>query len=138
MSAAAPATTATKAGELFAAWIKAKADEASAKKRRVTIETQILAITGHRKEGAETKEIEGFKVTTTGKLSTSMDWEKWEIVKASIPAELHPVKLKPELDDKGVKWLQENRPEIYALLPIEVKPAKTSVEVKPVPVDDPI
>jgi hypothetical protein len=75
-----------------------------------------------------------FESNITSKISRKMDWKAWEAIKAQIPPEMHPVKLKPELDEKGVKWLADNQPDIYKLLPIEVKPAKTAVEVKPVEV----
>ena len=118
--------------QLSADWLKAKAEEASANKRRVAIEDQIVGITGKRDEGSKTVDATGFKITVTGKISRKMDWDKWEDVKAKIAPNLHPVKFKPELDEKGVKYLQANEPEIYALLPIEVKPAKTAIEVKAV------
>lgn len=118
--------------QLSADWIKAKAEEAAANKRRVAIEDQIVALTGKKDEGSQTIEATGFKVTVTGKVSRKMDWDKWETIKAQIAPNLHPVKFKPELDEKGVKYLQANEPEIYALLPIEVKPAKTAIEVKAV------
>lgn len=116
--------------ELCNEWLQAKKDEASANKRRVEIENQIVGITGKREEGSQTHETCGFKVTVTGKVTRKMDWKAWEEVKGKIAPALHPVKMKPELDEKGVKWLHDNEPEIYALLPIEVKPAKTAVEVK--------
>lgn len=116
--------------QLSAAWLAAKKAENTAAKERAAIEEQIVAMTGKRDEGAQTHEAEGFKVTVTGKVSRKMDWDKWETVKAQIAPNLHPIKYKPELDEKGVKYLQANEPEIYALLPIEVKPAKTAIEVK--------
>ena len=94
---------------------------------RIAIEEQIVSLTGKRDEGAKTVDATGFKITVTGKISRKMDWKAWETVKAQIPPEMHPVKLKPELDEKGVKWLADNQPDIYKLLPITVAPAKTAV-----------
>ena len=116
--------------QLSADWLQTKKAEATANKLRVAIEDQIVALTGKKDEGSQTVEATGFKVTVTGKVSRKMDWDKWETIKAQIAPNLHPVKFKPELDEKGVKYLQANEPEIYALLPIEVKPAKTAIEVK--------
>lgn len=116
--------------QLVAEWRIAKKAEAAANKDRTAIEEQIIALTGKRDEGSQTHTVEGFKITVTGKVSRKMDWDKWEQVKSQIAPNLHPVKYKPELDEKGVKYLQANEPEIYALLPIEVKPAKTAIEVK--------
>jgi len=120
--------------ELSAKWLAAKKAENVANKERLAIEDQIVELTGKRDEGSKTIDATGFKVTVTGKISRKMDWEKWEAVKAQIHPNLHPVKYKPELDEKGVKYLQANEPAIYALLPIEVKPAKTAIEVKAVEV----
>ncbi len=111
-------------------WLSAKAEEAAANTRRVAIEQKIVALTGQKQEGSKTTKAAGFSITVKGVINRKMDWEKWDEVKANIPAELHPVKQKPELDEKGVKWLKENRPDIYAMLPIEVKPGKTGVEIK--------
>jgi hypothetical protein len=113
-------------------WLAAKESERKAAALRVAIEDMIVGLTGKRDEGAQTHEAGAFKVAVTGKVIRKMDWDKWDQVKGSIPANLHPVKMKPELDEKGVKWLRDNDPALYALLPIEIKPAKTAVEVKPV------
>lgn len=118
--------------QLSADWLKAKKAEAAANKERVAIEDKIVLLTGKRDEGSKTVAATGFKITVTGKVSRKMDWDKWETIKAQIAPNLHPVKFKPELDETGVKYLQANEPEIYALLPIEVKPAKTAIEVKAV------
>lgn len=112
-------------------WLAAKAEEAAAAKKRIEIEGQIIAITGKRDEGSKTHDTgSGMSITVTGKMTRKMDWEAWKEVCLKIPQQLWPVKQKPELDEAGVKWLKENQPELYAILPIEVKPAKTAVDVK--------
>lgn len=115
---------------LCAKLLSAKAAEAQATAARVEIEEQIVRLVGKRDEGSQTTDVGEYKVTTTGKVTRKMNWAAWETIKAQFPAELHPVKTKPELDEKGVKWLQTHREDLYKLLPIEVKPAKTAVEVK--------
>lgn len=115
---------------LCAKLLSAKAAEAQATAARVEIEEQIVRLVGKRDEGSQTTDVGEYKVTTTGKVTRKMNWAAWETIKAQFPAELHPVKNKPELDEKGVKWLKEHREDLYKLLPIEVKPAKTAVEVK--------
>ncbi len=118
--------------QLSAEWLAAKKVETTANKERVEIEEQIVLLTGKRDEGSKTHSATGFKITVTGKMNRKMDWDKWEAVKGQIAPILHPVKLKPTLDEVGVKYLQANEPEIYVLLPLEVTPAKTSVDVKAV------
>lgn len=115
---------------LSAQWIAAKAEEKAANAKRIEIEDKIVALTGKRDEGSKTHDIGDYKIVVTGKLSYKMDWKAWDQVKTEIPAELHPVKMKPEVDAKGIAWLRENKPELYALVPVEIKPAKTGVEIE--------
>lgn len=116
--------------QLCANWMLIKATESQATAERIAIEDKIVALTGKRDEGAQTVAAGDYKITITGKLSRKMDWQAWESVKTQIPQELHPVKLKPELDEKGVKWLAQHQPDYYRLLPIEAKPAKTAISIK--------
>lgn len=115
--------------ELCSKWLECKQREQEANKSRLAVESAIIKIAGCKTEGAQTSHTDRFKVTTTGKVSRKMDWDKWEEVKGSIPASIHPVKLKPVLDEVGVKWLFDNDKEIYNLLPLVVKPAKTEVGI---------
>jgi hypothetical protein len=117
------------AKELAQQWLDAKQREREANAERIKIEEQIVAALGKRDEGAQSHKIDGFKITVTGKVTRKMDWDKWEVVKDQIPEALRPIKLKPELDERGVKYLKENKPDIYGLLPITVAPAKTGVDV---------
>lgn len=116
--------------ELAEKWIAAKHAEGEWNKRRVELEEQIVALTGKKDEGSQTVNEDGFKIVVTGKLTRKLDLEKWAAVRDQIPRNLWPIKIKEELDERGVKYLQQNEPQIYALLPIEVKPAKTAVSVE--------
>jgi hypothetical protein len=113
-------------------WLRAKKEEAEANKRRIAIEAQMLALIEAKPEGAATVEAGMFKVTAEFKLSRSIDWDKWDAIRERIPERLRPVKWKRELDATGCKYLENNEPEIYALIApcITVKPAKTGITVK--------
>lgn len=113
-------------------WLHAKKEEADANKRRVAIEQQVLAHIQTRPEGAVTVEAGLFKVTAETKLSRSIDWDKWDAIREQIPEALRPVKWKRELDATGCKYLENNGPQIYALIApcITVKPAKPGITVK--------
>ncbi len=111
-------------------WLQAKADEKAANKRRLEIELEIVKLTGTRDEGSKTVNLDKYKVKVTGKVTRSFDWDKWENIKAKIPQNLWPVRTKTELDETGVKYLRDNEVEIYQLLPLSVKPAKTAIEVE--------
>ena len=93
------------------------------------LEGKIAIVTGGAEGLGKAFAIGDFKITVTGKINYKMDWKKWDEVKAQVPAELHPVKLKPEVDAKGIGWLRDNKPELYALVPVEIAPAKTGIEI---------
>ena len=118
--------------ELAGQWRTAKRAEERARDERGTIEQQIIALTGSKPEGSETHAAGEFKVTVTGKMTRKLDADLWESIKDSIPENLRPVSYKPSLDLKGLRYLQNNEPEIYAIAAkaIETKPAKPSVTVK--------
>lgn len=108
---------------------EAKAAEEVAKSHRTAVEEEIIALCGKRDEGPQTHKAEGFSIEITGVINRKMDWTKWEEVKNQIPEALRPVKVKEELDATGVKYLRDNEPAIYALLPITATPGKTGVKL---------
>lgn len=120
--------------ELAAAYFAAKTNEESAVAERRRIAALIQEATGHQSEGAKTYSVGDYKVTVKAPLIRSMDWKAWANVKDQINPDLHPIKVKEELDEKGVAWIQANEPEIYAILAtcITTKPGALSVSVKPV------
>ena len=119
---------------LSRSWLEAKQMEASWREKRITTEDSILKITGSKQEGSETHKAGEFKVTVTGKMTRTLDADLWESIKDSIPENLRPVSYKPSLELKGLRYLQNNEPEIYAIAAraIEMKPAKTAISIKEV------
>ena len=116
------------ANELF----EAREAEKKANERRIELEEELIAILGSKEEGAQTHEVGEYKVTITGKLIRSIDWDMYDkSIAAKIPESLQPVKVKRELDDTGVKYLANNEPQIYRLLAkaLTIKPAKTAVTI---------
>lgn len=113
-------------------WLAAKQSEQEANKARLSIEDQIVAITGNKAEGSETHDASGIKITVTGKMSRTLDISTWQGIESQVPSNLSPVIYKPSLDLKGLRYIEENEPEIYALVSkaIAMKPAKTAVAVK--------
>lgn len=118
--------------ELAEAWRDAKRAETQANKRRVEIEQRIIAITGCKEEGSTTHDADGLKITVKGKLTRSLDQAAWEQIAPTIPEALRPVTYKPALDLKGLRYLENNEPEIYRQITpaLTIKPAKPAVAVK--------
>lgn len=113
-------------------WLSAKAEEAAANKRRVALEGQIIDILGVTENSSKTHDVGDFKVTITGKLNYKADFTALDEALKSIAMELHPIKVERKLDEKGLKYLQNNEPEIFNLIApaLTITPAKTSVTVK--------
>lgn len=127
-----PEPSPSRAAELVNQLIQARKAESDANKLRVHIESELIALLGVKAEGSQTHDCGMFRLTITGKLSRTIDWDAYDQVQEKIPLNLRPVKTVRALDERGVKYLQANEPELYSILAaaITVKPAKPSVEVK--------
>lgn len=117
------------AAVIAAEWIEAKKAEIKANKDRVDLEDELIALLGAKEEGSETHNIDDFKIAITGRLNRKVDWDVFD--KLCIPSDMQPVKVKRELDLKGLRYLEDNEPTIYKKLAkaMTVEPAKTSVTV---------
>jgi hypothetical protein len=110
-------------------WMDAKNEETAANKRRLALEEELLSFLTTKTEGSESHQIGPYKVTLTGRLNRKVDWELVE--ELGVPDAISPVKYKPELDLKGLRYLESNEPAIYKTFckALTVEPAKTSVTV---------
>lgn len=119
--------------DLATAWFNNKAEVAKLDAARTDIEAKICALTDAKPEGSKTDKTTRWKVTTTGKMTRKIDVEAFDKIAHTIPAEFHPIKSKRELDEKGLNWLKENRPAIYAeiIKLVTTTPAKTAVKCEP-------
>lgn len=113
-------------------WRAAKRAEDEARALRVDIESQIIEQTGVREEGSQTVPAGEWKIRVTGKLTRKLDGDTWERIKDSVPEAMRPVSYAPKLDLKGLRYLEDNEPDIYRTVAqaIETKPAKAAIEVK--------
>ena len=124
--------------DLASQWREAKKAEDQANAQRVALEQQLIKTLEFTKpEGSQSVKTDTFKVTLTAKLNKKLDIPHWLSIKERIPDALRAVvKEKPtidyKLDDKGLKYLENNEPDIYTLLceAITVTPAKTAVKVE--------
>jgi len=123
------------AAEMVADWITAKRDESAANARRVAIEDEIIAALGEPEEGSATHELpNGSKLTITSKISRTVDAQVWRQVMDRVPETLRPIMFEESvrLDTKGLRWLKENQPAVYAVvaMAITAKKAKSAITVK--------
>lgn len=116
-------------------WIAAKREEEAANARRVAIEAAIISRVGEPEEGSQTVELsDGRKLTVTSKITRTVDEQLWRSVLHDVPERLRPIVFveTAKLDTKGLRWLRENQPQMYALVctAITAKKAKSSITVK--------
>lgn len=108
-------------------------DYVQAKKRRVELEERILALAPAREEGSETTALaNGFKLTTTGKLSYKADdLDALREITRGWDGLLVPIKTTAALDETGCKYLRRERPELWKQIAgvVTVAPAKTALKV---------
>lgn len=110
----------------------AKANEEAAKTERLRIESEILQHIEAKPNGTSSKKFEDdTKLTVVFSTTYKLDLSKWEAIKSAIPTQLHPIKLKQEPDVAGIRWLKENRPDLYNVIAecVTATPAKPSVSV---------
>lgn len=116
-------------------WIAAKREEDAASIRRVELEAAIIAATGEPEEGSQTVDLaDGRKLTVTSKITRTVDEQLWKSVLHDVPEHLRPIVFveTAKLDTKGLRWLRENQPQMYALVctAITAKKAKSAIQVK--------
>lgn len=118
--------------QLCQEWLEAKAAENSAKAKREEIEAKLLEHVQSKPEGSATTKLDGFKVVTTGRINRRVDEGVWMAIRSEIPAQLWPVKHKLAVDDRGVRWLQDNDPGNWLKVSeaFMSSPGKTQVKVE--------
>lgn len=120
-------------------FLEIKEIEIELKAERETIESALIDWLGAKEEGAKVHTIGDYKITITGRMTRSVDADVWDDVYGKIPEDLRAVvNWKPSLDLRGLRYIQENEPEVYKVLAkaITVKPAKTSVTITKKEVDN--
>lgn len=111
--------------------LQAKAAEDAATKDRKAVEAELVQEVGVEKaNGSKTTAFDAFKVTITTAQNVKLDWDKYDEMVADIPAEYRPVKSKREVDEKGINWLRENQPEVYARLPLTITDRTPTAKVE--------
>lgn len=116
---------------LCAAWLRAKAKEESARRERVTIEEELINFVDTKPEGSKTSTVDGFKVEVKCGFNRRLEPAGFDVIDATIPDGLRPIKIKRELDEKGLSYLQSNEPQYYNILApfLTVRPSKPSFSI---------
>src|SRR5690554_718755 len=112
--------------DILSAWLDAKRAEDEARDKRIALESLITDELGCKEEGSQSHKLEGYRVTITGRINRTIDEAAWSAVSERVPANLSPIKYKPAIDNKGLKYLKDNEPAIYRIVAeaITAKPGK--------------
>ena len=118
----------------------AKAGALMAKEQVEAAEQALLAAVPCELEGALTTESAFYKITTTGKLTRTLETDKIGALRAVIPAAIFDrvIRFKPDLSLRDLRYLEDNEPEYYRAFAeaITTKPAKTSVKVERLTIEE--
>ena len=120
--------------QLAAALEAAKIAEDAAKDARIDAENALLAVLPERTEGSATERGRDYKATVTYGMTRSLDAAALAAIKDRVPEALfeQAIEYAPKLKLAGLRFLQNNEPEAYAVLAqaITAKPSKPSVKVE--------
>ena len=121
------------ADDLAHDWLFTKQKIAKLQKDLKQIEEKLIPFCTTVPEGSRSTDLPGgHKVTVKRGLNRTMNWKAWREIKEQIPKKLHPVELKEALSVPGLKWLEQNEPDLYAVVAqaLTVKPSKPSFDVR--------
>ena len=139
-TAAARAQRAKTIDELAYEYEVAKQGVAFAKAQLDKAEAELLASVPAELEGSLTTESDFYKVTTTGKLTRTLDEAKLAQVQSVLPQGIFErcIRYKPELSIRDYRYLENNEPEFFRVLAeaVTTKPAKTSVKVERLTIEE--
>ena len=113
--------------ELAAEYLKLKKKEQKIRDAIGTIEEQIISEMNPKLEGTTTIETDGMKISVTGKITRTLDYDKF--LALNIPAEQSFVEMKPNLNLTLYRAYSLFEPKKAASCVTE-KPAKTSIKVE--------
>lgn len=112
----------------------AKRTETLASVARVDAEKELIALLPTKDEGSVTMKGEAYKVSITYGFNRTVDAPALEAIKGEIAPGLldQAISYKPSLVLAGLRYLQSNEPDAYALLAqaITSKPSKPSVKIE--------
>ena len=113
-------------------WTTAKDMISALQSELIEIEGLLLPLVESTEGGSRTNNVDGYKITVKRPINRTIDGEAWETVKARIPADLWPIRVKVEPDAKGCDWLRENRPELWVVASeaITERPGKAGFTVE--------
>lgn len=117
---------------LCADWLDAKIAEGLARELRIKIEGEIAQAFDVPMECTKTHQTENYKVTLVQPITRKIDPAEWDLVKQNVPSNMHPVKIKIEVDQAGCKYLANKEPEMWNKIAaaFTTTPGKVSVKVE--------
>lgn len=115
--------------DLILEYLKAKGLEDAAKAKRVELGAKIAAELGHPAEGQKTHRVGDYKVSVKGVMNRKVDWDAFDAIEGM---EHPPVKIKREIDLKGLEWYAQNSSDTHAKIidTITTTPGRPQITIK--------
>ncbi len=114
----------------------AKFAEAHATAERIRAEQTLVELMPAKTEGSVSMKGADYKVVIEYSMNRSLDAAHLAAIKDQVPAALfgQAITYKPSIVVKGLRYVESNEPEAYAVLAqaITAKPAKPSVRIEPI------
>lgn len=113
--------------------LDAKKKETEAKQHRLFCEERLLPFLATKEEGSKTTIVsDSVTVTVKSPIYRKLDSMLWGAIAPVIPAQLHPVKIKTEVDAKGLRFLEEHEHEMFLKVAkcITATPGKPLITIK--------
>lgn len=113
-------------------WRESKAAEDAARAERIKVEEQIISVVGVKEEGTVSRKTDWFKLSTTGKLTRTLDDKAFMAIRDQVPDAISPVEFAPKLNLRKLRDLETTNPDAYRLVAscLVTKPAKPAVRVE--------
>lgn len=133
----APTATAAQLDSLAARLVQAKFQAAQQRQQILDLEEAILSLAGCKPEGSQTTHTAAFKITTTGRITRTLDAEAVEKIYRDdlIPLSVYKrlFNWEPKLVLAELRFIEMNEPEHFKAIAnaLTSKPAKPAVAVYP-------
>lgn len=120
--------------ELVHAYNQAKQRLDDAKNLFLAIEAELTEEVGHKEEGSFSCYIDGFKVTTVGRVTRKLDEKQWAKIAPEVGERLanRLVKTKYDINLRELRYIENNEPEVFKQVATAItsKPSKPSIKVE--------
>lgn len=118
--------------DLIQGYLEAKAEELNATAKREYFEGLILQKIKAPEDGSKSTKVDGYRITTQGRLNYRADMPHLMILSTALPESLRPIKQETTLDKTVAKQIRTKHADLWQIIApaIEIKPGKSSIRIE--------